>query len=72
MSEEQLKQTIYDHLNEFKNKLMIRSDCIIDINVTKNNNLLYMDQLISSYDIKITNYFDKMITEGIINKPEGQ
>ena len=72
MSEEQLKQTIYDHLNEFKNKLMIRSDCIIDINVTKNNNLLYMDQLISTYDIKITNYFDKMITEGIINKPEGQ
>ena len=72
MSEEQLKQAIYDHLNDFKEKLLIKSDCIIDINVTKNNNVLYLDQVISNYDIKITNYFDKLITEGVITKPEGQ
>ncbi len=66
LNEEDLKLALYDHFTSFKSHLKISSDAIVDINLAKTNDQLYLINLISSYDRKLKSYIEIMEKENII------
>lgn len=70
LTEEELKRGLYDHFNNFKAELKINSDLIVDINLAKTNDLIYLNNLINSCDNKIKSYINKMEKDNIIEHKE--
>ena len=72
MKEEELKTELYNHLKKFKDELKIRSEePIVDINVAKTSNLLYIDQQIQFIDTRTSLLVEKLIADHAVPQPPG-
>lgn len=69
-AEEELKTELYNHLMKYRDSLAIRSECIVDINIAKDNDILYLDQTIKRDEMKITSIVHEMIENGYVPKPD--
>ena len=61
MTEETLKERLFDHFESFKEKLKIRTDFIMDINIAKGDDVIYLDQSIKRYELKLGAILEAMV-----------
>ena len=68
-NEETLGQKLYDHLSKFGKEIGIEEDFIVDINMAKNNSILYLDQMIKKYDMRASVIIEKLVDDKVIGLP---
>ena len=68
-NEDMLGQNLYDHLSKFGRTFGIKDDFIVDINMAKNNSILYLDQLIKNYRIRVSVIIEKLSEDKVIEMP---
>lgn len=71
-NEEQLKRDLKAHLEKFYPHLNIKSQAIVDMNVSKNNDMLYLDRILKQKRNRAEAYFQKMVEDKLIEVPENQ
>jgi len=72
MSEKDLMESLYRHMLKFASKYKLPAECIIDVNISTNNDVLDLQHQIAEIDEEMTDAIDTLQSKGLFEELGGR
>lgn len=70
LSEPEFKESLLKHFQAFHKSVGVRPDAIVDIQVAKNNEIMYYDAKLKKLNTELQNIIEMLVNEKTIPRPE--